>query len=131
MSRMRRAPHGLHTTNGPIAAGFVLCHRCDVRLCVNPVHLFLGVNADNIADMVAKGRQARGRAVRGAILSDEAVREIRRLLVSGASTKAIALTFGVAPRTIRDIAERKSWRHVSVERLAKAEAIYRDRRAAP
>jgi hypothetical protein len=35
-------------------------HKCDVRPCINPEHLFLGTNTDNNADMVAKGRQAKG-----------------------------------------------------------------------
>lgn len=45
-------------TFGPIAKSQVLCHRCDIPLCVNPAHLFLGTQKDNIADMFKKGRSA-------------------------------------------------------------------------
>lgn len=47
-------------TNGPIPRGMCVCHACDVRLCCNPAHLWLGTKSDNAKDRHAKGRTASG-----------------------------------------------------------------------
>jgi hypothetical protein len=88
---------------------FVL-HRCDNRGCVNPAHLFLGTNTDNVRDMVAKGRDRLiGERAPHAILTSQQVREIRR---SSESDRVLARHFNSSRETIRDARRRKNWRHV-------------------
>jgi len=94
---------------GPIPSGMLVCHSCDVRCCVNPDHLFLGTHADNHADMDRKGRQSKGGKVHTAKLLPEQVWEIRR---STKSSRALAREYGVGQRSILDILQQKSWKHL-------------------
>lgn len=95
-----------------IPQGLCLCHRCDVRTCVNPDHLFLGTQADNMADRQAKGRTPRGTAHGQAKLNPEKVREIRRTRALGATIVALAEGHGVARRSVQDILSGRNWGHV-------------------
>jgi hypothetical protein len=89
---------------GPIPKGLNVCHRCDRPACVNPDHLFLGTQADNVADMETKGR-ARKRGATGernpnARLTDAEVLELRRLAASGASQRSVARRFSCTQATV-------------------------------
>jgi hypothetical protein len=87
-----------------------VCHRCDVRACVNPAHLFLGTNTENQADMDTKGRRvAPGRY---AALSERDVIRVKFDLVDGVPERRIAAKFGVTRPTIALIAMGKAWEDV-------------------
>jgi len=104
---------------GPIPEGRNVCHHCDRPLCVRPDHLFVGTQADNMADMAAKGRRRHftGRPQKGetnyyAKLTEDDVRTIRKLEADGISRKVIAERFGIHPSNIYYIVSRKTWTHV-------------------
>ena len=95
---------------GPINDALVL-HRCDNRKCVRPDHLFLGTNADNTNDMVAKGRVAKGEQLPQAKLTEADVRRIREMATT-MTHQAIADLYGVRQPAISRIVHRKRWGHV-------------------
>ena len=101
--------------NGPIPPGICVCHRCDTPACVNPAHLFLGNQTDNLRDMFAKGRHFdnRGALNPRAKLTPADVAEIRAL-GKGVSQRELAARFGVGPSSIRDIQTGRRWRSLSV-----------------
>lgn len=81
---------------GSVPTGMRVLHKCDVSACINPKHLYLGTHAENMSDMVAKGRYGTPK-VR---LSDSQVRDIRDDQRSRAS---IADEYGVHIMTISRI----------------------------
>lgn len=97
---------------GPIPDGLFVCHTCDNPPCCNLKHLFLGTPADNAADMVAKGRQARGWKFSTTKLEENDVRGVRIALAAGLSHRTIAALFGVNPRTIHRIRHYIHWAYV-------------------
>lgn len=103
-------------SNGPIPLGGHILHRCDTPSCINPIHLFLGDNRLNVADKVAKGRQAVGDAIGSrmhgerqghAKLSEEQVISIRNSSDKGI---VLAILYGVSESTISEIKNNKAWK---------------------
>lgn len=127
---------------GPIPEGLIICHHCDNRLCVRPDHLFIGTIADNNADMMEKGRYARGlqsgahthpervaRGLRAGVhtkpetrargerhgrskFTEAIVIEIRRLYAGGESQRSISNRLGVSQPAISTIVRGIHWTHV-------------------
>jgi len=97
---------------GPIPQGKVVCHRCGVRSCVRPSHLFVGSQRDNIRDAVGKGRAARGELNGQAKLTAADVRRIRTMLAAGRRQSDIASLFGVRRTEISRIATGSRWAHI-------------------
>lgn len=94
---------------GPIDNGLVVCHRCDMPCCVNPNHLFLGTQSDNIKDRTNKKREPRGENTSWAKLNDDIVRKIRNDV---GTCNYLAEKYNISRSMISKIKLRKSWVHV-------------------
>lgn len=114
-ARAHRVSYELYV--GVIPEGLDVLHRCDNRKCVNPDHLFLGTNDDNIQDKVRKGRQLKGSKVIHSKLIESQVIEIKALHKAGNTARAIAKQYGVSERAIGKIVNGQSWKSA----IAKAE----------
>jgi hypothetical protein len=115
--------------HGPVSPDLVVRHRCNNPQCVRVAHLAIGTQADNIADKVAAGRQARGdrngarlrpeRLRRGEAatqskLTEAQVVEIRsRYVPRKVGYERLAREYGVSMATVHEIVERRIWRHVA------------------
>ncbi len=113
---------------GEIPDGMIVRHTCDVKKCVNPAHLLIGTHQDNIRDRDTRGRtskgelhpyvrnpelHARGMKVGGSVLTDDNVREMRRIRsFTGDSYEKIGKRFGVVKATAMRAIKGKGWRHV-------------------
>lgn len=112
--------------HGEIPEGMLILHKCDIRNCVNPDHLFLGTYADNHRDMVEKGRNPKGYKkpghwVRGELagnakLTESAVKDIRALRKAGHSGASLARKYGVTNGLIYSVCQGRSWKHVGEEK---------------
>lgn len=100
--------------NGPIPKGLNALHKCDTPACINPDHLFIGTQKDNMQDCVKKGRYVAPTGERNAQskLKNEDVIKIRKLRKQGLTCEALGGEFDVSGSTICQVCNNKAWKHV-------------------
>lgn len=119
LKRAHRVSHELFV--GTIPEGLNVLHTCDNRKCVNPAHLFVGTQKDNLLDCYNKGRRSWeslpqekktiGEKSHNAKLTANDVLLIRASKLK-ISERELARTFGVSNGVIHSIISGKSWKHL-------------------
>lgn len=109
-----------HFHNDKLQEEDLVLHHCDTPQCVNPDHLFVGTQADNMADMDRKGRRVppphrAGERNGHARLKRQDVRAIRAAVAAGESHRQLAERYGVSRPTVSAIAARRIWKHIEQE----------------
>ncbi len=90
---------------GPIKAGLQIRHQCHRTLCVNPAHMKLGTNMQNVQDRINAGRYAK-------ILTPDIVRTIRKRCASGETQQIVGADYNLHQACVSNIVNRKYWDHV-------------------
>lgn len=120
--RLHRLSYTAH--RGEIPSGMLVCHKCDVRNCWNPDHLFVGTDKDNVHDMMKKGRLVappdlkidvprKGERNPFAKFTEADVREMRRLHGDhGLPVKEIAARYGASRSGVSNAISGRRWGHV-------------------
>ncbi len=105
-----RVSYELNT--GHVEKGALVLHKCNNPSCVNPKHLYKGTQIDNMKDRSKTNQHTRGNNHPMAILTENDVVEIRKLLRRGTTHRNISKQFGVERMTITHISVGDTWRHV-------------------
>jgi hypothetical protein len=99
---------------GEIPAGFFVCHKCDTPMCVNPDHLFVGSPADNVTDMIKKGRSgidgAGSTNGRAKLTEEQAI----AIFHDRRKKREIASAHGVSIPTVISIQKGYGWPHLNL-----------------
>ncbi len=110
--RQRYVHRLTYDMNNEAPAGLLeVCHKCDTPSCFNPRHLFSGTHLKNMQDAAEKDRWKRGEDHFAAVLTDDIVREIRRIHEEG-KLKSIAERFGISITTVSEVLSSHCWSHV-------------------
>jgi hypothetical protein len=112
LDNAHRVSYFLH--NGDFDRSLHVLHKCDVRCCVNPDHLFLGTHLDNIADRNNKGRTNRpiGSKSHRSKIDELDVLGIRYQFARGMTMDLLSIKHQVSEFTIWDIVRRRTWNHI-------------------
>lgn len=112
---------------GPIPKGLFVCHHCDNPLCVNPSHLFLGTQVDNMRDARAKGRMKshffKGGRFHTKLTEDQVIEIRERYSAGGILRRELAEEFGVSLGCIADILGGHNWQDLLVVVRSEEEAV--------
>lgn len=100
-------------THGDLADDACVLHKCDVRRCVNPEHLFLGTKTDNMRDRDQKNRNAKGERINNAKLTAAQVLAIRARHSSRRGVAASLMReFGIGSSALWAIVNHQTWKHL-------------------
>lgn len=112
--RMRPAHRVIYEhVHGSIPEGIKVCHHCDNPGCVNPKHLFVGTQTDNMQDAAKKERMPRGELHCHTTLTEKQVHEI---LASDDTQAILAKRYEVSEGTIANIKVGRNWKHAFARR---------------
>jgi hypothetical protein len=100
---------------GDIPDGMFVCHRCDNRHCVNPVHLFVGTPKDNSQDCAAKGRKPKGEMSGNSKLTEGEVFFIKKAYSLGFRNSDVMFLIGISHNMATQIRNGRSWSHVLLQ----------------
>jgi hypothetical protein len=97
---------------GGVPPDTLVRHTCDVRHCVNPEHLILGNQTENMRDCIERGRIARGSRQGLSRMTEDRVLELRYRHARGETGGTLAKVYGISQATVSQITRRVTWRHV-------------------